>query len=97
MTEPHPSVSWAVEPWSITLFHREKRERRALRYPEAALWDFISRRYALDRAVRLLGAIAGLDEPAARALASATIEDWVRSGYLVEVTDHGQSRGHDDL
>lgn len=74
-------TAWAVETAGVTLI-RHDGAVRFLRYPEAALWDLLSREVPLDRIVRITAAVAGLEPATARTWVRETIDAWVREGWL---------------
>jgi hypothetical protein len=79
-----------VETCGITLIHRGTGTTRSLRYPEAALWDLLSRGYSYERTLSLLCAIASLAPEAAERLLLDSLAAWVEVGFLVREEDnHG--------
>lgn len=83
----HPEVAWAVESVGLTLIRRDTGRRLALGYPEAALWELLSREVPLPRLTGMMAAIAGLELQAARAWVTETIGRWVQGGWLVQGRD----------
>lgn len=77
-----PGVRWAVETNSI-LISDGRTELVRIDYPEAALWDFVSRRRRADRCVPLMAYIAGLDAVSAERLINDTLDAWERAGFVV--------------
>lgn len=76
----HPEVIWAVESARLTLIRRNTGTRLALGYPEAALWDLLGREVSLQRAIRMMAAIAGMELQATRAWIIETIGAWAQEG-----------------
>ena len=86
----HPEVKWSVVTRGLLLF-RPDEAPRVLGYPEAALWDLLSRNVPYDRAIRLFAAIAYKatdDRRSASAVAKAAIGDWLEDGLLVSPSRH---------
>lgn len=79
-----PDVVWAVESAGLTLIRRDTGTRLALGYPEAALWDLLSRKVPLQRVIPMMAAIAGIELQAAHAWVVETIGAWARGGWLVQ-------------
>lgn len=76
-----PGVRWAVERSAVKLTDA-KGTVRTLRYPEAAVWDLLSRGYAFDKVVSMITHIAALDSPGANVLVRTSVEDWAQSGFI---------------
>ena len=76
-----PNVRWVVERFTVTLTDGKGRVR-ALRYPEAAIWDLVSRGYAYDKVVPMMAHIAARDTAAADTLVRTTLEDWASDGLI---------------
>ena len=57
-------------------------ETTRLGYPEAAIWDLISRSYDFPKTVCMMRFIAGLEEEASRRLVWDTLEHWHSTGLL---------------
>jgi len=84
-----PEVGWVVETARIVVVHRGTGAAHSLEYPEAAVWDLLSRGYSCERTISMLCAIASLEPRAAEQCVLAAIESWAGSGILVETGDHG--------
>ncbi len=76
-----PRVQWSVGRVTVTLTDGSGRVR-TLQYPEAAVWDLVSRAYPFAKVVSMTAHIAALDEIAASALVRAALEEWAESGFL---------------
>ncbi len=76
-----PGVRWAVERTTLTLVDGRGGACR-LGYPEAAVWDLVSRGYPLAEVARMIAAIASLDPTAADAIIRSAIEGWERAGLI---------------
>lgn len=84
-----PGVSWAVENWGLLLINGSTGETKCLSYPEAALWDFLSREIPLQKIISMLSVIVGTGSEAARAMAAAAVDAWVRGGWLTREAPDG--------
>jgi hypothetical protein len=80
----NPDVVWSVDTYGLSLIHQKTGAKLSLGYPEAALWDLLSREVDLTWMIRIMAAIAGIAEPAALSLIFATIEGWVAAGWLLK-------------
>lgn len=76
-----PDVRWVVERFAVVLTDG-KGTVRTLHYPEAAVWDLLSRGYAFDKVASMITHIAALDAPAADALVRVSVEDWAQGGFI---------------
>ena len=79
-----PNVRWCVGRFGITLSdgHGVTRE---LAYPDAAVWDLISRGYPFAKVVSMLTSIASLDAAASEAVVRSALEQWASGGFLEQV------------
>jgi len=84
-----PDVAYAVESTGIVLMGEPDGPVRHLGYPEAAVWDLISRRYTFDRTVAMLRAIASLDACEAEHVVRRCLREWTDAGFLVRHDAHG--------
>lgn len=80
---PAAHIRWSVEQRGLMLIDQKAGRSWELTYPEAALWDFLSRRYPVARMIHLLGSIADLDPKKAHALLQDTFTHWLQCGYLI--------------
>ena len=81
-------VGWSVEIDTIRLIDQRTGSVCLLGYPEAAIWDLISRGYGFDDLVRLLGVIASISASQAKRLVLHTVEDFVQKGFLTRSDSH---------
>ena len=82
-----PAVKWTVETTGIRVWGSI--DSKFLDYPEAAIWDFLSRGYDETKILRLLAPIANLDAAACRRLLDQTLQIWAAQGLLL--TDEGSN------
>jgi hypothetical protein len=52
-------------------------------YPQAAIWDLLTRGYFYDRTVRMLTAITSLQADEVETLIAESLETWAKAGFLV--------------
>jgi hypothetical protein len=81
-------VGWSVEIDTIRLINRRSGAVCRLGYPEAAVWDLLSRGYAHEDLVRLLGVIASVDLSEAEQLVLRTVKDLAEKGFLTQSGNH---------
>lgn len=78
-----PRIQWTVEIDGVLLFCPENELHHKLYYPEAAIWDFVSRNYDIPTMTRMIQPIGGLATSSeAAALVSDTLSSWVEEGWL---------------
>jgi hypothetical protein len=75
-------VAWVVEPHGIVLIHTLHGRIRQLAYPEAAVWDLITRPRPEATIRRLLELIAGINPQEARELLASCLDIWTEEGWL---------------
>lgn len=76
-------VRWVVQQTSIQVFDGAG-SVWTLAYPQAAVWDLLSRQYPVDKVSSMLTFIAGLDARDAAAVVDSSIRTWRDDGLLVE-------------
>ena len=77
-------VRWVVGRVSLTVLDAAGTSTR-LSYPEAAIWDLISRGRTPAEAAARLVSIASVETHAAEDAVRRAIEDWLASGLIVRV------------
>jgi len=82
-------VSWTVEKRGLVLLNSATGAVCTLAYPEAALWDLISRCESCQRIIPALSAITSLEPAAAEQLIQVTVRGWVQAGFLVREAGNG--------
>jgi hypothetical protein len=81
-----PNVRWVVDRFTVRLTDG-RGAVRTLNYPEAAIWDLLSRGYPFVKVVPMTAHIAGLDPSSADALVRRSIEDWAEGGFVEAGSD----------
>ena len=77
-------VRWAVTTHGIILVDQSAGSNRLLSYPEAAVWDLITRDFSYTQTVRMLCAIASMKVDEANRFILESLEDWAEDGFLVK-------------
>lgn len=75
-------IRWVVQVDAIHIIDTRSGGHCRLPYPQAAVWDMLSRNYAREKIVYLLMPIAGLDEERAWGLVNDTLADWYSDGLI---------------
>ncbi|MGA2328433.1 MAG: PqqD family protein [Bryobacteraceae bacterium] len=75
-------VRWAVEAAGVVLIDGATGAATTLGYPEAAIWDLITRGDSRERIAAKLCAIAGLEPAAAQELVLNTVAVLREAGFL---------------
>lgn len=76
-------VRWAVEAGGVALVNDSTGTGATLGYPQAAIWDFLTRGEPGERIAARLCVVASLDMAAAQALVLETVAAWEQAGFLV--------------
>jgi hypothetical protein len=76
-------VRWAVTTGGILLLHIPDGEKVFLKYPQAVVWDLVSRGYSYEQTKSMLRTITSLDEKQAAELLVSCLEGWVKEGFLI--------------
>lgn len=71
------------------LFRPETKESFELQYPEAALWDFLSRGIPRERLVGMMSVLQCSTPRSAEQWVELKITEWLRSGWLIEGDQSG--------
>ena len=83
-----PGVKWVVETHGLILTNGKETVRHVF-YPEAAIWDLISRGYRLHKIIPMMCAIASLQTEQAEQLVLKTLEEWATVGFLTRENNDG--------
>ena len=57
---------------------------KEIKYPEAAVWDLISRSYTQEKVVKMLTYIVSCNQLEANKIVKAALETWVKDGFLLK-------------
>jgi hypothetical protein len=77
-----PGVEWSVERYEL-LLRKPGGEFDRIGYPQAAIWDLLSRNYDWNETVKMMVHIAGLNAESAEALVAESIQTWKAKGLLI--------------
>ena len=75
-------MKWAVEARGVLLINPETGATEMLGYPQAAIWDFLTRGESTERIAAKMCAIASLEPTAARVLVEETVAAFQEAGWL---------------
>lgn len=75
-------VVWVVEPQGIVLIHTLQGRRYPLAYPEAAVWDLLTRSRPVETICTMLELIAAISPSKSKELVTACLEVWTQEGWL---------------
>ncbi len=75
-------VGWVVQSGGIDLVDVRGGHLATLRYPEAAVWDFLVKGYARERCATLLAGITGIDFSRALSAVEQCRSEWEARGYI---------------
>jgi hypothetical protein len=76
------SIGWVVESEGVRLLDSADPQLLSIPYPEAAVWDLLSRRYTKSSMVSLMAVIGQMSEVEAEELIDRCVLDWRQRGYL---------------
>ncbi len=82
--EPAAGVSWLVCDEGVRVFRDNASQSTLLHYPEAALWDLLTRHAGKDRLRRMLGLITGQDPDAMSHWLDDMLDLWLHEGLIRE-------------
>ena len=84
-----PGIGWSVEIRNIILINKLTGSVCNLSYPEAAVWDLISRGYSFDKLVGMLSVISAKDSAEAKRFIVQTVDDLTEEGFLIKSKANG--------
>ena len=76
-----PGVHWIVGRTALTIVGRSG-VASTIGYPDAAVWDFLSRGYDLGGVADLVSAIAAIEPADAEHLVRSAVADWMARGLV---------------
>ena len=77
-----PSVRWIVERRGLLLLNGDQSCLNVC-YPEAAIWDLMSRGYSFSVIMNMLVPITRLETPEIMRLFDEALNTWIAEGYLI--------------
>jgi hypothetical protein len=86
-----PGVRWSVEADGLLVMDGQHRVHR-LGYPEAAIWDLVSRGYSPDRCAQMMVYIVGESLDGARALVDRALNQWTEIGLFIKASPNKASQ-----
>jgi hypothetical protein len=81
-------IQWAVQSDGIHVIDTKTGCQHHLSYPQAAVWDMLSRHYGRDAMAQRIAPIAGVDSATAGRLVDETLSGWCAEG-LVKMEHRG--------
>jgi hypothetical protein len=78
---PARDIAWSVEQQGVAIVRRGG-SLALLRYPEAAVWELLSRRAPRKRMIRLTAALLNGDAADARAFVDSALMRWLHRGWI---------------
>jgi hypothetical protein len=85
----HPETTWTVQKEGLFLVRRDTGESIIVNYPEAALWDLVSRQVPIHRVMKMMTFVNHADLDTVRSWIVKTIEIWMHEGWLIAKGDDG--------
>ncbi len=79
----HPQAAWIVEKYGLSLVHPDTGQSMRLNYPEAALWDLLSRGLPVQRAAVIMTVISKMAPGAVLRWIVETLDYWAQAGWLI--------------
>ena len=78
-------IGWVVEVKHIILIQSETGSTWTLSYPDATIWDLLTRNYSFDRIVYLLATVTSIDLELAEQMVLGKLDEWLKVGILTSV------------
>ena len=78
------NTCWIVEQQGILLINTSENRYSRLHYPEAAIWDLLTRNWPYAHLLRMLAVIFSLNSDEAVLLLEQSLEQWIANGWLIE-------------
>jgi hypothetical protein len=78
---PAPSVCWCVDATGVTVLDRVARPRR-LEYPDAVVWDCVTRSATVQEAARMVACVARIPPREASDLVRSRLQEWCEAGLI---------------
>ncbi|MDO8589613.1 MAG: hypothetical protein Q7T82_21520 [Armatimonadota bacterium] len=82
-------VSWAAQSNGLLLMRQDTGASATLSYPEAAIWDLLSRNVGYERVVKIISAMERIGADRAADVVESAVRQWLVDGWLVNGGDDG--------
>lgn len=82
-------IRWVVQVDAVHVINTQTGGHHRLFYPQAAIWDMLSRNYSIDKIAHLLMPIADVNVEEAQHLVKDILSDWRSEGFLKTETPGG--------
>lgn len=79
-----PHILWSVLDDGLLVINRRSGATRRMGYPEAAVWDLLSRGRSMDQVHAFLGAVLKTDQARAQLRMDRFLELWSEAGFFEE-------------
>jgi hypothetical protein len=86
---PAAHIHWAVEIDGVVILNEEDGSSVKLAYPQAAIWDFITRGESMEQITGKIAVIAAMAPAAAERLVTRTRAELLQRGFLSPEGTHG--------
>ncbi|MGE5391380.1 MAG: hypothetical protein ACM3PE_09995 [Deltaproteobacteria bacterium] len=84
-----PGMTWAVEENGILLIDPASGRQSFLEYPEAALWDLLSRCHSVERAAPVMKAVIRSRGDCCQDWSLEQLQIWADEGWLLREDSNG--------
>ena len=78
-----PDVKWSVETYHILMWDPSGNVH-TVEYPQAAIWDFMTRQYKAHDIINRLAFIIERSEQDIESLYVETVKQWINNGILIQ-------------
>ena len=92
-----PYIRWVVELHGIVVINEKSGAVCSVQYPEAAIWDMISRKYSYEQIVPILCAITSSSSHEVEKLLVESLEQWTETGFLIKTENNGEPFHHNSM
>ncbi|MCB9289781.1 MAG: hypothetical protein H6560_20925 [Lewinellaceae bacterium] len=92
-----PHILWTVELQGIFVVDKQTGNHYFLHYPEAAVWDLLSRKYFPEQIPPVISAIEQVNLDAATRIVSRCLMEWSGYGLINTKNEYGKFIDHNHL
>jgi len=78
----NPHIKSAVELNGVVILNLDSGDSIFIGYPQAAVWDLVSRDFSFKQILKMISAITGQNEVEVERLIIECLNDWAENGYL---------------